>query len=338
MRKRLNLILLVVLVSVATLVWMMSRSQSIEQKTLASLVAAQAVQPRAPLAQSAQSVPVASTPSATAIQPAAAPASIATPLPVVVELSAPKTDGTLKHIVQPGETVASLAADLMGKDSRTNREAIISANANLQADPDKLLAGKAYRIPSASDAAVADAPAVVTRQAATPEPEKPAVVRLHAVKPTAVLEYTAKPGDTVSKMAASFLGSDDQQHQDLIINANASLIADSDHVEAGHIYRIPAPEGLSASADANTTNSSARPTTQPDADQVIANASPKELRYTAAEGDTLGKMAVHLLGSDTQETRDAIIKYNPSLAADPDRVIAGKIYCIPAPTASADAR
>lgn len=60
--------------------------------------------------------------------------------------------------------------------------------------------------------------------------------------------------------------------------------------------------------------------------------SPRVLRYTARAGDTLTSMTIALLGVDTPEARNAIQINNPSLRTDPDHVITGHSYWIPAPT------
>jgi len=198
-----------------------------------------------------------------------------------------------------------------------------------------------------SPAPAAEPPLPIARPIATPaefsnvEVVRPAAAQLDrepkvSAKPVRVLKYIAVPGDTVGKMAAAFLGGEDQATQDLILNANPSLKANPDHVEAGQSYRIPVPEGLSAVTSAAAA--APRPTTQPDADQIVVAGSPKTLSYTAHAGDTVSKMAIQLLGSDSQSARDAIINSNPTLKKDPDRVIAGQTYFIPAPTASADVR
>ena len=74
------------------------------------------------------------------------------------------------------------------------------------------------------------------------------------------------------------------------------------------------------------------PTTQPDADEAARLSVGRSLRYTAAAGDTVSKLALKLLGSDTAANRDLIIQSNPSLKADPDQLTAGRTYWIPAPT------
>ncbi|MGA2230467.1 MAG: LysM peptidoglycan-binding domain-containing protein [Tepidisphaeraceae bacterium] len=61
--------------------------------------------------------------------------------------------------------------------------------------------------------------------------------------------------------------------------------------------------------------------------------------YQAQEGDTVSRMAAKLMGANTHANRQAIIAANPSLQADPNKVIVGQSYLIPggsgaAPTAA----
>jgi nucleoid-associated protein YgaU len=51
--------------------------------------------------------------------------------------------------------------------------------------------------------------------------------------------------------------------------------------------------------------------------------------YVAQPGDTLSKMAGRLMGENTKANRDAIVRANPSLKDDPNKIIAGKKYMIP---------
>ncbi len=272
--------------------------------------------------------------------PVAEPTPAATPQIAVVASSPTAqvrdrigSDGAITHVVQAGETLSSLAADLDGKNSKTNRDSIISANPSLQADPDRLLVGKAYRVP-ATDAPVAVVVSVDAAPAVVQEmPAAPAAPVAHAAS-AQDLKYTATEGDTVSKLAGAFLGNDDQAHQDKIINANPSLKADPDKLLADRTYTIPVPHGLSVTQNPSAGNVAPRPTTQPDSDQIIATSSPRLLRYTALAGDSVSTLAIKLLGSDTQAARDTIINSNPSLKQNPDRLIAGQVYSIPAPTAA----
>ncbi len=53
--------------------------------------------------------------------------------------------------------------------------------------------------------------------------------------------------------------------------------------------------------------------------------------YTAEAGDTLGKIASKAMGSNTKANRDLILKANPALAANPNKVMIGDSYNIPSP-------
>ena len=60
--------------------------------------------------------------------------------------------------------------------------------------------------------------------------------------------------------------------------------------------------------------------------------------YVVQAGDNLNKIAAKTMGSSTKATRDAILKANPKLAANPNKLIAGESLTIPsaatpAPTA-----
>lgn len=51
--------------------------------------------------------------------------------------------------------------------------------------------------------------------------------------------------------------------------------------------------------------------------------------YVADVGDTVSKMATRFYGSSTKSTRDAIIKVNPTLQANPNKIVIGETYYIP---------
>lgn len=53
-------------------------------------------------------------------------------------------------------------------------------------------------------------------------------------------------------------------------------------------------------------------------------------QYEAGSGDTLSKMAAKFYGSSSKTYRDAIVAANPSLKGDPNKIIAGETYVIPA--------
>jgi hypothetical protein len=194
--------------------------------------------------------------------------------------------------------------------------------------------------PQSSDPAV---PAVAAKPTAAPpepadsaSPSTPSATTQPSVAVgTRELRYNARPGDNVSVLAAALLGSDNAENRNAIIAANPSLQDDPDRVVAGKTYRISiqpgAPMSAAPASPDQSSDAASTPTTQPDEDQLVQAGSDRELRYTAKAGDTVSTLAEALLGSDSKENRDAIVNSNPSLKADPDRIIAGKTYWIPAP-------
>src|SRR5688572_19141440 len=52
--------------------------------------------------------------------------------------------------------------------------------------------------------------------------------------------------------------------------------------------------------------------------------------HKAEPGDSVSKMASRFLGGNTKTNRELIVRANPSLQADPNKVIVGKTYMIPA--------
>jgi LysM repeat protein len=52
--------------------------------------------------------------------------------------------------------------------------------------------------------------------------------------------------------------------------------------------------------------------------------------YVVQPGDSLSKIAAKVFGSNTKANREAIVKLNPSLQQDPDKVIVGRTYKVPA--------
>ena len=53
--------------------------------------------------------------------------------------------------------------------------------------------------------------------------------------------------------------------------------------------------------------------------------------YKAQPGDSLSKLASKYLGSASKANREAIVRANPSLQQNPDKIVAGRTYYLPAP-------
>jgi hypothetical protein len=155
--------------------------------------------------------------------------------------------------------------------------------------------------------------------------EHPADAGIPPVADVATL-HLAQPGETLGGIAAAMPGDDWTAYRNAIIDANPSLQANPDKLLAGTIYLIPAHSDLSPGTDA-------APVQEILSQAIIAQQKNDStvLRYTARAGDTLITMAQAFLGSGSQENQDAIVAANALLSADPDQVVAGRVYHIPAP-------
>ena len=167
---------------------------------------------------------------ANAAEPTTQPASPAQP--AAVAGAGPQ----LKYIARPGDTVSGLASELLGGDTRANRAGIVAGNASLQQDPDHLVAGQSYTIVARNG--LSAEPGTTTPKSPTTQPDADEAVLAGTGR---TLRYTAKPGDTVSKLAARLLGSDTAANRDVIVKSNPSLKKDQDHLVAGQTYWITAP-------------------------------------------------------------------------------------------------
>ena len=261
-------------------------------------------------------------------------AEAATPAPVPEPLAADADKS--KYTAQWGDTVSNLAAELPGGNVKANRTAVINANPALRTDPDRLIAGRTYEIPpdaSVPAAAAAVVEAVPAAPAPTPHAATAAVVIPDAG--THHLTYTARAGDSVSVLAAALLGEDSRTNRDAIVAANASLAPNPDRLVDGQTYRIPVgPTQPLSAADMARAARPAATGAEPDADDVVAAGTARDLRYTARAGDTVSTLAVVLLGGDTPANRAAIVGHNESLVRDADHVVAGRTYWVTAPTAA----
>jgi hypothetical protein len=331
LKTRMSLIFAALVVILVSMIWVVR-----DRGNAGDVAQAPAMAPQPPIAVLVQSVPA----------PVAAEVTQTPPIPAAVvppTKSGPlvhvATDGNVNYTARAGDTVSDLATALKGSDSKANRDAVIASNTSLQANPDHVLDGKTYTLqPTAPEAP--DAPAAAATDAAapaTPDAAASAATNTNASNPDASksdsqrnLKYTAQPGDNVAVLAASLLGGDTKTNRDAVISGNASLQRDPDHLVAGKTYNIPTTSGLSAAPGAPGLI----PTTQPGADEAARLSVGRVLSYTAQTGDSVSKLAIVLLGSDTKANRDAIIANNHSLKEDPDHLVAGQTYWISAPTAS----
>ena len=146
------------------------------------------------------------------------------------------TGPQFKYTARSGDSVSVLAGNLLGGNTKANRDSIIAGNASLKQDPDHLVAGKRYTI-AAPNGLSAD-PNAPQAPAVSSEPDADELAQLSVGR---TLQYTARPGDTVSNLAVALLGSDTADNRQLIIKSNPTLKQNPDHLVAGQTYWIAAP-------------------------------------------------------------------------------------------------
>jgi LysM repeat protein len=125
-----------------------------------------------------------------------------------------------------------------------------------------------------------------------------------------------------------------QQQEPIVAEGNAGSNLSNSSLE--EFARGAGEPIVPAGGDANHNSNRATPTAPKPADG-------KE--YVAVAGDSLSRIASKLMGSNSKANREALVKANPSLQKNPDVIIEGRKYIIPAaakvaaapPTAEANA-
>ena len=92
------------------------------------------------------------------------------------------------------------------------------------------------------------------------------------------------------------------------------------------------PVGSAAGANGTGATATSPATVRP---QPVPMAPLRE--YKAQYGDSLSKLAVRFMGSNSKSNRDAIVRVNPTLQQNPDKIVEGRTYVLPpAPAPEAD--
>ncbi len=142
----------------------------------------------------------------------------------------PQSAASKAHTYQAvaGDTLSGLAAKLPGGNTKANREAIIAANPELKANPNLIIAGRTYNLPTPVAAAQAPAPAHSAAGAA----------------PSSQRWYTVKAGDSLWKIANEQTGT--PATLDTIRRLNKETLNGKDTVRIGMKLRLPAREEVAA--------------------------------------------------------------------------------------------
>lgn len=112
-------------------------------------------------------------------------------------------EGMRQLKAETGDTVSRWATRYFGSNTKANREAIIKANPNLVANPDKIVVGETYLIPlnMSNTPTPPGQPQQNRGNVQTPLPQQP------EPQPVGTVSYTTKPGDSLWKIAVEQCGS-----------------------------------------------------------------------------------------------------------------------------------
>ncbi|MGC4031989.1 MAG: LysM domain-containing protein [Tepidisphaeraceae bacterium] len=161
-----------------------------------------------------------------------------------------------EYKAQAGDTLSRLASRVPGGNTKTNRDAIVALNPTLQKNPNRVLSGHTYLLPTQAVAVATpvkpeatptnakspskDAPkTVVAAKDAPKEPAKEAVADATRV-------YVVKAGDTLSKIAMAELGT--KNELPTLRKMNADILKGSDVIKVDMKLKLPAKSALASAS------------------------------------------------------------------------------------------
>lgn len=151
-----------------------------------------------------------------------------------------------QYTAQPGDTLSKLAGRFMGANTKANRDAIQRANPSLQKDPNNVIVGRVYVIPSTSGASASASPAgsPVVPTAINKQPAPVAVAPVNQPATTPTHWYTVKENDSLWRIAQDQLG--DGNAVAAIKELNKDVLKGRDDLRPNMRLRLPAKPLASA--------------------------------------------------------------------------------------------
>lgn len=142
-----------------------------------------------------------------------------------------RTVSTQEYVVVAGDTLSKLAGRFYGANTKANRDLIVQANPSLKENPNLLIVGRAYLIPSQKiTAAVSPSPTQAVA-AAAPQQSAQNAAALNSYN------YQVQSGDSLWKIATEQLG--DAGQVATIKTLNQDLLKGSDVVRVGMTLKLP---------------------------------------------------------------------------------------------------
>jgi nucleoid-associated protein YgaU len=151
-------------------------------------------------------------------------------------------NGLAEYKAEAGDTVSRLATKFLGANTKTNRDSIVAANPSLKDNPDKIIVGRTYMIPTSA-----------TASATTSGGAQPVA---STVRPTTTSEpqageywYTVKEGDSLWRIAKEQLGKASAVAALKELNKDILGGPDHDQVLVGSKIRLPSKPIATASSN-----------------------------------------------------------------------------------------
>ncbi|MBC8105405.1 MAG: LysM peptidoglycan-binding domain-containing protein, partial [Anaerolineae bacterium] len=157
-----------------------------------------------------------------------------------------RTNGNVvEYKAEAGDTLSHIAGKIMGSSNRENVAAIVAANPSLKDNPDRIIVGRKYLIPTSAGAAAAPAPmSVVNSPVVSVPPQSPATTdNANAATPSSrelgEFWYTVKPGESLWRIATDQCGKASAVAAIKELNRDVLKGPDHDQVQVGMKIRLP---------------------------------------------------------------------------------------------------
>ncbi len=147
----------------------------------------------------------------------------------------PTVKSVRNYIALPGDSLSKLAGRFLGGNTPANRSAIINLNPSLQKDPDHVVVGRTYLIPTDAWAAAMQLPLPTHLPTYLPATSPTAAAK----PPLKTSTYIVVQGDTLWKIAKDQLGSTTPAVIDELKKRNANVLGDGDTVKVGMKLNLP---------------------------------------------------------------------------------------------------